>query len=113
MLFDRPILARVMGSMVFDVLYPFLQNGKMTTADIVNLSIDIMMDAMLSTSYVNLFDSSNRIYNRTIATMLSSAIDSGIDIVQTAFIYNLNIRILSKANYKSSVESLYIVSYNQ
>ncbi|MBO5067703.1 MAG: RHS repeat-associated core domain-containing protein, partial [Clostridia bacterium] len=110
--FDKPILGRVVGSIIFDIVYPFFENGKPTAADWTNLFIDVTMDVAFISVYVNLFDSSNRLYNRIIATILSSTVDSFIDVVQTYHIYNLNTEQIDNLLNKNETKNLYIVADN-
>ena len=74
--------------------------------------VDVAMDVALSSVYINLFDSSDRFYNRMIGTLLSSVVDSSIDIVQTHFIYNLNTEQINNILAMNETKNLYIVGYS-
>lgn len=109
---DSPIVGRIAGSAVFDFFYPLVQNGEITPADWANLVVDVAMDVALSSVYINLFDSSDRFYNRMIGTLLSSVVDSSIDIVQTHYIYNLNTEQINNILAMNETKNLYIVGYS-
>ena len=80
-------------------------------ADLANLIIDVTMDVSLASKYIDLFDSSNRFYNRVLGTIVSSAVDSSIDIIQTRYIYNLNTEQINNKFAQSDVKYLYLVGY--
>lgn len=74
--------------------------------------VDVAMDVALSSVYIKLFDSSDRFYNRMIGTLLSSVVDSSIDIVQTYYVYNLITEQINKLLAINETKNLYIVGYS-